>query len=175
MMDTEKSKRKKFTNWVRANFKKEDTLKILFSDEKMFDIDGIYNAQNDRVWAVNRGEADKKGETKQKWKFFQKVMVWFDVCSKGVTPLVILDKGTVDYDRYIDEVLPVAIKYGNKVFGDDWTYQQDNATPYAHNLTQEWCEQNFPSFIDKNYWLSNSPDLDPLDYSTWNEFVQQRN
>ena len=26
----------------------------------MFDIDGIYIAQNDRIWAVDREEADKK-------------------------------------------------------------------------------------------------------------------
>ena len=42
------------------------------------------------------------------------------------------------YDRYIKEALPVAIKYGNKVLGNDWTYQQDNVTPHTHNLTQEW-------------------------------------
>ena len=49
----------KFANWLRHNFRKEDTLRILFSDEKMFDLDGMYNAQNDRIWAVNRQEADK--------------------------------------------------------------------------------------------------------------------
>ena len=32
--------RVKFANWIR----KENTIKILFSDEKMFDIDGIYNS-----------------------------------------------------------------------------------------------------------------------------------
>ena len=42
-------RRKKFANWVRTNFKKEDTLKILFSDEKIFDIDGVGNAQNNRM------------------------------------------------------------------------------------------------------------------------------
>ena len=49
-------------NWVRTNFRKEDTMKILFSDEKLFDIDGICNSLNDRVWAVNRAEADSKGD-----------------------------------------------------------------------------------------------------------------
>ena len=34
MVNTEKFKRKKFANWVRTNFKKEGTLKILFSDKK---------------------------------------------------------------------------------------------------------------------------------------------
>ena len=42
-------KRKKFVNWVRTNFRKEDTMKILFPDEKYLDIDGVYNSQNDRV------------------------------------------------------------------------------------------------------------------------------
>jgi len=175
MTDAQKAKRKKFANWIRTNFKKEDTLRILFSDEKMFDIDGVYNAQNDRVWAVDRGEADKNGGKKEKRKFPQKVMVWLGVCSKGVTPLVILDKGSVNHDRYIKEVLPVALKYGNKVFGDNWTYQQDGATAHTHNLTQKWCQKNFPSFLDKDHWPPNSPDLNPLDYSIWDEFVQQMN
>ena len=119
-MDTEKLKRKKFANWVRTNFKNEGTLKILFSDEKIFDMDRVCHAQNNRMWPVDR---DEKAGRKQKRKFSQKVMIWLGVCSKGVRSFVILDKGTIDHDRYIKEVLPVAIKYGNKVFGDDWTYQ----------------------------------------------------
>ena len=43
-------------------------MKILFSDEKYFDIDGVYNSQNDRVWAVNRTDADEKGGIKQRRK-----------------------------------------------------------------------------------------------------------
>ena len=42
------------------------------------------------------------------------------------------------YDRYIGEVLPLPINDGNKVFTDDWTHQQNNATAHAHNLTQQW-------------------------------------
>ena len=55
----EKSTRMKFANWVRHNFRKEDTLRILFSNGKTFDLDGMYNAENDRIWAVNCEEADK--------------------------------------------------------------------------------------------------------------------
>ena len=47
LSDDQKIKRKKFANWVRNNFRKEETMTILFSDEKIFDIDGIYNSQND--------------------------------------------------------------------------------------------------------------------------------
>ena len=71
---------------------KEETMRILFSDEKFFDMDGVYHSQNDRVWVVNPADADKKGGIKQMRKFPQKLMVWLGVCSKGVTPLVILDE-----------------------------------------------------------------------------------
>ena len=103
----------------------------------MFDIDRIYNSQNDRIWAVNRSEADIKGGTRQKQKFPQKVMVWLGVCSKGVSPLVVFEKGTVDHDRYIKEVLPVALKFGKEIFGSDWIFQQDGAKPHTHAKSQQ--------------------------------------
>ncbi|CAF3930185.1 unnamed protein product [Rotaria sp. Silwood2] len=175
LTEEHKEKRKKFANWIRTNFRKQETLKILFSDEKMFDIDGVYNTQNDRIWAVNRDEANQKGGVHQKKKFPEKVMVWLGVCSKGVSPLVIFEQGTVDHDRYIKEVLPVALKYGNHVFGNDWAFQQNGARPHTHRLTQQWCHDNFPAFIDKDHWPPNSPDLNPLDYCIWDEFVKTIN
>ena len=167
-----KEKRKTFANWVRNNFRKEDTMRILFSDEKMFDLDGIYNAQNDRIWSVDRQDANKKGGIKQKRKFPQKVMVWLGACSKGISPLVLFENGTLDHDRYIREVLPIARDYGNKVFGSKWTFQQDGAKPHIHEKTQEWCARNFPAFFDKDSWPPNSPDLNPLDFCIWDEFAQ---
>ena len=41
LSDDQKVKRKKFANWLRTNFGEEDTMKILFSDEKYFDIDSV--------------------------------------------------------------------------------------------------------------------------------------
>ena len=172
LTDEHKAKRMKFAGWIRTDFRKEDTMKILFSDEKMFDIDGVYNSQNDRIWAVDRVEANTRGGIRQKRKFPQKVMVWLGVCSKGVSPLVVFEEGTVDHHRYINEVLPVALKYGNAMFGNDWTFQQDGAKPHTHAKSQEWCAEHFPSFIDKDHWPPNSPDLNPLDYSIWNELAR---
>jgi len=75
LTEEQKEIRKKFANWVRTNFRKQETLKILFSDEKMFDIDGVYNTQNDRIWAVNQDEANQKGGVHQKKNFLRKS--WF--------------------------------------------------------------------------------------------------
>ena len=43
-------------------------------------------------------------------------MVGSDICSKGVTPLVIFDQGTVDRVEYIKNILSITFKYENKTF-----------------------------------------------------------
>ena len=58
------------------------------------------------------------------------------------------------------------------VFGNGWTFQQDGAAPHIHQLTQQCYQDHFTSFIDKDLWPSNSPDLNPLDYSIWNELAE---
>ena len=82
-------------------------MRILFSDEKMFGLDSIYNSQNDLIWTVNREEVNRRNEKKQQGKFPQNVMVWLSVCSEGVAPLVLFEKGTLDHHRHIKEVLSV--------------------------------------------------------------------
>ena len=133
-------------------------MNILLSDEKMFDIDGVYNSHNDRIWTVNRAGNVVLG---RKRKCPQKVLVWLEVCSEGVSPLVIFENDTLDHDWYIKEVLPVALKYGNDIFWDDWIFQQEL---HVHEKSQESCANSFPSFIDKDYWPPNSPNLNLLDF-----------
>ena len=77
----------------------------------------MYNSQNDIIWTVNHVEADDKDGIKQMEKFPQKVIVWLEVCSKGLTPLIIFDKGTLDHECYIKEVLPVPKNYEIKYLG----------------------------------------------------------
>ena len=77
----------------------------------------------------------------QKQKFPEKVMVWLDFCSKGITPLVILDEGTVNHSCYIKHILPLALKYGNEVFGDKWIFQQDGANPAPTSFNTRMMSQ----------------------------------
>ena len=123
----------------------------MFSDEKMFDLNGIYNAQNQRIWTVSRTEADGRGGVKMRRSFPQKFIVWLGVCSQGVRPLLVFDQGVVDHARYIDDVLPVALEHGNRTFGEHVILRQDCAKPQIHHLTQTWCLYNFPSLIDKDH------------------------
>ena len=59
-------------------------------------------------------------------------MVWLGACSAGLASLVILDKTSVNHEIYIKEVLPVALKFGDKMLGDNWVYQRDGTTPHTH-------------------------------------------
>ena len=67
-----------------------------------------------------------------------------------ITPLVILDEGTVDHTIYIEKVLPVALKYGSQVFSSHWVFQRDGPRSHSHHLTEQWCRDNFAPFVDKD-------------------------
>ncbi|CAF1354989.1 unnamed protein product [Didymodactylos carnosus] len=136
--DTQKAKRITFGNWVRHNFSKEQSLRILSSDEKMFDLNGMYNCQNDQAWAVNRAEADKNGGVKQKQEFPQKVMVWLGVCSEGVTPLVIwimaqprhpLSQGCIER---ANDVLSIAL--GKRLDTNNSVHWSDGLLPVVYGI-----------------------------------------
>ena len=65
----------------------------------------------------------------------------------------------------------VAAEYGDKVFGNNCTFQQDGAKPHTHHLSQQWCQDNLSDFSDKDCWPPNSPDLNTLDYAIWDELA----
>ena len=88
---------------------------------------------------------------------------------------MILDKGIINHEQYINEVLPVALKSGNHMLGQGWLFEQDNATAHTHNLTQKWFKDNLPGFILNDRWPAKSSDLNPLEYCPWRELSQSMN
>ena len=58
LAEKHKEERKKFANWIPTNIRKKEASKILFCDEQLFGIDGVYNTQNDCIWIVNRDKAN---------------------------------------------------------------------------------------------------------------------
>jgi len=168
LTDDQKKRRVSFAYWVRKELRKKDHGKILFSDEKYFSIEGIFNRQNDRIYAVNRLEADKQGGTRQESKYPKRIMIWLGACQNGLTAPIIFKPGeTLSHKNYIEVVLPHAKSEGERLLGDDFIFQQDNATPHTHKESLEWCEENFTQFFGKYRWPPNSPDLNVLDYYVW--------
>ena len=170
LTDIQKSKRVAFAKKVQRTMSTDDCEHVVFSDEKMFNVNGPQNAQNTRFWACTRQEADAQGATKGRTKFPGSVMVFLAVCSKGCSQPVFFDK-TVTADSYCKKGLPIAKRLGNHAFGRYWTFQQDGATAHTAKSTQSWCQDNLPAFFDKDTWPPNSPDINPVDYCVWNEVV----
>lgn len=171
----QKLTRKQFSKWTSRNLTQDERQRVVFSDEKYFDIDGVYNSNNDRVWAVSREEADKKGGAVRKNKFPQKVMIWMAACSTGETKLFVVKEKSLEHTLYIQKCLPLAKKLGNKEFRNKWWFQQDGAPAHRHSSTQQWCSRNMPNFFSKDRWPANSPDLNPLDYGLWVELGRNVN
>ena len=81
----------------------------------------------------------KKGGIKQR----QKEMVCLGASSKGITPLLILDEGTVDHTVYIEKVFLIALRYGNESFRRDWAFQEDGARPHSHSFNTRMVSIEF--------------------------------
>jgi hypothetical protein len=117
-------------------------------------------------------------KTGQQHRLYQFIVIpWLPThcLHKSLLVPVIFENGTMDAQRYIDEALPIALKCGNKMLWNNWTYQQDGTKPHTHNLSQKWCADHFPAFISKDCWPPNSSDLCSLDYSLWNELAETMN
>ncbi|CAM4820023.1 unnamed protein product [Rotaria magnacalcarata] len=166
--DEHKQRRVSFTYWVRKFLRKKDREKILFTDEKYFELGGIFNRQNDRVYTPSRYYADEHKGTKPTAKFPKKLMVWLAASKNGLSLPIIFEPGeTLTHENYIEIVLPHALSEGQRLLGDNFIYRQDNATPHKHKDLIAWIKKNFPRFIDEKKWPPNSPDLNVLDYYVW--------
>ncbi|RNA42665.1 transposase [Brachionus plicatilis] len=72
----------------------------MFSNEKIFTIDGGLNKQNDRVYAISRDEVDEIGGLFGVKKFPMSVMVWIGVTEFGCTKPHFVPKGSTMNTNY---------------------------------------------------------------------------
>lgn len=143
---------------------------IVFSDEKVFTLDPVVNRQNDRILSQNIGTAIRDGKLAGKTAHPASVMVWGAITSNGKSPLVFVESGVkIKKDEYQKTILEDVLKpWANAHFGNNrWCFQQDSAPAHKARTTQQWCKRELPDFIAHEDWPSNSPDLNPLDFSVW--------
>ena len=68
-------------------------------------------------------------------------------CFQGVTRSMIIEKGTLGADRYIEEVLSIALKDGKGSLGNDFTFQPAGVSLHKDEKTQLWYKSKFsPEF-----------------------------
>ncbi len=145
---------------------------ILFTDEKMFTIEEVFNRQNDRIYACDAKTARAIAPRVQRGHYPASVMVWWGVTYDGVTQLHFCEKGVkTSAEVYQNTILEPLVKPLNtSLFNNKgWSFLQDSAPAHKAKTTQQWLQKNVPDFISTNDWPAGSPDLNPLDYKLWSE------
>ena len=135
---------------------------------------GYINPKNDIVWADSRSDANESGGTFELEKYPIAVMVAIGATWEGLTkPIFVTDGERLNSNSY-SKILDFYKKEGDRLFkNNDWTFQQDGASSHTSRKSQEKCQEIFESFISKEKWPPNSPELNPLDYSIWAKISSQ--
>ncbi len=169
LKEDQKPIRKSCCIWIRKNINKEKVKIMMFTDEKIFNRNGYFNPKNDVIWADSRSDANEVE------KFPVSVMVALGATWNGLTkPYFFSNDERLNGKTYYETLLPFYKEEGDRLFGHQkWGFQQDEASCHTDRRAQSWCKNNFEFFIPKDKWPPNSPELNPLDYSLWNQISDQ--
>ena len=173
LTNDQKKNRKRIAMWWRkTNADGMGKYDFMWSDEKLFTVNGGLNKNNDRVYALSREEANELGGLHYEKKFPLSIMVWCGLTKYGMCIYFVKKGDTIDAKYYTRKILKFAKANGKKFFSNDnWVFQQDGASCHTADLSQNWCKRNLKYFIPKDKWPANSPDLNPLDYYFWDAIV----
>lgn len=132
---------------------------VLFTDESRYCLrssDG-----RERVWR-RRGERYAECTFSAKVSFQGgSVMVWGGISAETRTQLYVLQRGTLNAERYVRDILEPHVAPHRYLIGANFLLMQDNARPHVARVVQEYLnEEN----IQKMEWPAHSPDLNPIEH-----------
>ncbi|EYC04911.1 hypothetical protein Y032_0085g1858 [Ancylostoma ceylanicum] len=170
LTDVMRKNRKKLCKQLLKRFAQSRFRTIVFTDEKLFTVDQVANAQNDRVLCRSITRANRKGRIVAKTAHPQCLMVWGDITSNGRTSLVFMNGGVkICRNVYKKKILEDVLKpWGDAHFGNSQRrLQQDSAPAHKAKVVQEWCKERLSNFKKHGKWPPYSPGLHPMDFSVW--------
>ena len=148
-----KSARKKWAK-ERKTWTEDDWSRVVFSDESTFEVFShsrqlyVRRKPNERYLPECLAPTVKFGGGK--------VMVWGCMAASGV---VVVD-GTVTSAKYTRLLSPCLKRDGEKLVGQNFVFQQDNAPVHTAKATKRWFASRN---IDVMPWPAQSPDLNPIE------------
>lgn len=140
-----------------------DWTKIVWTDEKRFNLDGPdgfknywHNLNMPEECCVSRPKCQKS------------VMILAGFSGSGKTELAFINK-TMNTKEYLNMLERVYLPYLNFFETDQLIFMQDNASVHTSNIAMDWFEKKGIEMID---WPSKSPDLNPIE-NVWAEIARK--
>jgi len=128
---------------------------IIFSDECLVEV----NLDNGGIWR-RRGEYPL-GSFYVKHAYPIKCMIWGAIGPRGFRTTLIKIKGSITAKVYIEMLQHNRIHHQIfQRFGNNYIFQQDNASPHSAEITKTFLNQTFPNLLN---WPAKSPDLSPIE------------
>lgn len=146
--------------WCRQhrNWREDDWACVLFSDESRFGLSS--DCRRQLIWRES-GTAYSPANIQEKHRYPTcSVMVWAGIMINGRTSLYVLPTGTMNGQRYINDVLLPHVRMFRGAVGDKFLFMDDNATCHRTVAVQECLESED---IQRLAWPSRSPDLNPIE------------
>ena len=115
----------------------------------------------------------------EKSRFPKAIMVSVAVSMMGKTSLIFVEPGVkINSAYYCNNVLSKMIPEMNAISNRHYTFQQDGARSHTSRCMLSYLSDHLPrsaQLLDPQDWPTNSPDLNPLDYSVWASLEQKVN
>ena len=175
----QREKRLKMCKIMLNRMKRKDAGKILvFSDEKDFHLTKHHNRRNDRTIASSAKAVEPTNRFVGRPKFPQKAMFFGFVGSDGTAfPGVWLD-GTLNRIKYKSILIRKVIPILDATYGrGNYIWTQDGASSHTAKSILSYLESKLRSrgVWSKGIWPPNSYNLNPLDFSMWNNVDRKAN
>lgn len=141
------------------NWTMEEWRNVLFSDESRIALrapDGrqrVYRRRNERFapCAIVETVGYQGGS----------IMVWGGISYEARTDLVVVSRGSLTAQRYVEEVLQDHVVPFAPFIGDNFTLMHDNARAHIAHIVNEYLDD---VGIRRLPWPACSPDLNPIEH-----------
>jgi len=128
--------------------------KVVFSDEKKFNLDG---PDGFKYYWHALGHDYKHYSTRAHGG--GSVMIWASFSKNGKSHIAFLSRRQ-NSTKYCETLQAYLLPFCERIGVEDWTFQQDNASIHKSAQTTEWLRNTVANVLE---WPAKSPDMNPIE------------